>query len=387
MTNATLTQPQHVDVQRAKQKWRTYTRSSIYEAFHQWRTLEHRIHSTSLASSATWVECWVKHYGDVVPYKVLSLESDGIVRGMTLITNGVEKKLGPFNINTTHLGTAGEPQIGSVCVEYNRPLVQQEYTADFIQGIWNSLDNDSSWEQLCLDGFSESDLQPWLSHHSNLDIRYRDSRYFDLAQSRGEQKEVIEYLGKSTRANLRRTLRKYEKLDCEWADSLSQAEEIFAELMTLHQARWNAIGEPGAFANERFKNFQEEVMARLFSERKLVLFRVKHQGETVGCLMLLVDQNRLLDYLSGFADFNEKPSPGLISHYLCMQESVKHGFAAYDFLVGDKRHKENLSTHTNQLCWLTLNRPSWKVKAYQALRKVKQSMTAVIGRKHNEERI
>ncbi|MDB4731430.1 GNAT family N-acetyltransferase, partial [bacterium] len=110
------------------------------------------------------------------------------------------------------------------------------------------------------------------------------------------------------------------------------------------------------------------------NEKKVILFRVQHEEQTVGALMLLVDQNRMLDYLSGFADFSEKPSIGLITHYLCMEEGLKRGFDAYDFLVGEKQHKDNLSTHKNQLCWLSYSRPSMKNSTMKTLRKVKHFM-------------
>ena len=104
----------------------------------------------------------------------------------------------------------------------------------------------------------------------------------------------------------------------------------------------------------------------------MVLFRARHEGETVGCLLLLVDRGRMLDYLSGFASFEQKPSPGLVTHYLCLSEAARRGYRAYDFLVGDKRHKDNLSTDVQQLSWATWRRPTLRNKAIDLLKAVKK---------------
>ncbi|SFH71618.1 GNAT family N-acetyltransferase [Planctomicrobium piriforme] len=354
--------------------FRTLDASRVHEALAIWRQLELRVGETAVACSATWTECWLQVYGGTVPYRFLVAESAGIVRGICLLTNGVGQKVGPVTIKTLHLGTAGEPQPGSVCVEYNRLLVEPAFRHDFISEIVTALKSDSRWEQLRLDGFSESDLQPWLAHLPNAEVRSRDSRYFDLQVARIAGSDVLTRLGKSTRSNLRRRLKQYGELDCQWAVTPDDAGDILQELIQLHQARWQAVGQPGAFASERFQKFQTEASLKLFLEGKAVLFRVRHAGATVGCLLLLNDRNRLLDYLSGFASFDEKPSPGLISHYLCMEAALKRGYEAYDFLVGDKRHKDNLSSDVNQLCWLTWSRPTIKLRALQLLRDFKRRM-------------
>ncbi len=337
-----------------------------------WSRLSHRLENSSMATHPAWVQSWIDNYGDEVPFRFLVGEADDQVRGIALLTAGIEQKYGPFPVKTLHVGTAGEALQGTIKVEYNRLLVEPEYSQAFLNGLVNTISNDTSWEVFNLDGFAEDELRPWKTHFPNSAIRYRDSLYFDFEEAREKNSDVISQLGKSTRSNIRRRIKKLGKLETEWATNLAQSAEIFEELVELHQERWNATGEPGAFANPKFLNFQRQLIVQLIAEEKLVLFRVRHESKTVGCLMLLVDQNRMLDYLSGFESFEKYPSIGLITHYLCMEEALKRGFSAYDFLVGEKQHKNNLSTHCNQLCWLTFNRPSLKTKTVKTYRKMKR---------------
>ena len=130
--------------------------------------------------------------------------------------------------------------------------MEPEYETQFIAGLAHTVQNNPTWEKFCLDGLSEADLKPWLEQFSNASVRSRDSKYFDLNEARESEGEILPLLGKSTRSNIRRRLKKYGELETTWATKVSEAEEIFADLVELHQARWKAVGEAGAFANSRF---------------------------------------------------------------------------------------------------------------------------------------
>ena len=337
-----------------------------------WRQLERRIGEVPLAVSSDWTETWLNHYGGVVPARVALGETDGMLRGICLVTEGVGRHAGPFPLRTRHIGTAGERHGESVCVEYNSLLVEDRFRDSFASGVIQVVLQESSFDALHLDGFRESELPIGRRNDAGFELTRRSSRYFDLRATRDAGADVLERLGRSTRSKLRRTLKKYGELDIQWAESIDEADEILTELTELHQARWQSAGEHGAFAAERFREFQRELAVRLVPQRRAVLFRVRHQGATVGCLMLLVDRGRMLDYLSGFAPFDEKPSPGIVTHYLCMQEALLRGFDAYDFLVGDKRHKENLSTDSNELVWAVHQRPTGRNRLVGCLRKARR---------------
>jgi CelD/BcsL family acetyltransferase involved in cellulose biosynthesis len=346
------------------------------DTFALWRMLEARLGRVPLAVSADWTGTWVKHYGDLVPTRVIVAEEGGIVRGMCLVTEGVGRRAWRIPLRTRHIGTAGEPLSESVCVEYNGLLVEPSYRDEFGRQLMALLDTESGWDELCWDGFARDDLTHLSQQRADVRIDQRTTRYFDLTGTRQAGRSVLDSLGRSTRSNIRRLLKKYDGLKVEWAGSLDEADDIFVDLVELHQARWQAEDEPGAFASERFRAFQHELMARLHPQGRVVLFRIRSGSETVGCLFLLVDRNRLLDYLSGFAAFNRFPGPGIVTHYLAIDEALRRGFDAYDFLVGDKQHKENLSTHTQSLAWAVLRRRNVRNTTIHALRGLKRFLRA-----------
>jgi CelD/BcsL family acetyltransferase involved in cellulose biosynthesis len=295
---------------------------------------------------------------------------------MALITRGVGRGLGPLREQTRHLGTAGEPTGQSACVEHNHLLILPAHRVTFIEHLVTHLLRDKSWESLCLDGFPEAGLEEFQRELPGFTLRSREAPYYDLRATRAAGVDLLEPLGRSTRQNVRRLLRKYGELELLWAETRQQALEIFDELQQLHQARWQKAGQPGAFHSRRFRDFQRSLIEQSYatpeSVRRVMLFRARQAGQTIGCLMLLVDRGRLLDYLSGFGDFDVFASPGVVTHVLCMTEALQRGYDAYDFLVGEKRHKDNLSTNVNRLVWANWNRPSLRSRTISFLGMVKR---------------
>ncbi len=336
--------------------------------FEIWRNLEQKISSTSstpLMCSAEWTQTWFKHYGDSITCRFVVGYHQAEVCGICLLSESPHHRIGPVKLRTLHLGTAGELHGESACVEYNEILCEPRFRNEFTSELQKLILKENHWDQFRLDGIDAktSDAWPLISedgpktHQLSVHTRIRDSRFFDLQHCRSEGGDILSQLGKSTRSNLRRRLKKLGEIEIEWAESIDQALDIFSELVELHQARWKKSGEPGAFASNRFTLFQKELITRLIPQKKVVLCRIKTNAQTIGCLYLLVDRQRLLDYVSGFASFEQIPGAGLVSHYLCMNQAMQRGYQAYDFLVGEKRHKENLGKSVNQLQWVVCERP------------------------------
>ncbi|MBL8848862.1 MAG: GNAT family N-acetyltransferase [Planctomycetaceae bacterium] len=347
----------------------------------QWRDLERRLGDVPLAVSSGWTASWVGIYGDMVDVRVAIAERAGRICGLALLSRSRAEHVGPFRLATCHIGTAGEGARDSVCVEYNDLLCDDSCRAEFAARLMELATGSRGADEIRLDGFDETSARELLADLPDVELTLRASRYCDLQAIRERGTSVMDALGGSTRSSLRRALRKTGDVEVTAAASLDEADDIFTELLELHQARWRAAGQPGAFASTRFLAFQRELITRLLPEERVVLLRVRSQALTIGCLMLLVDRGRLLDYLSGFAPFDQTPSPGIVTHYLAMERALANGHRAYDFLVGDKRHKENLANASRNLIWATWRRPNLKNRTLAGLRQVKRALAAARERK------
>lgn len=341
-----------------------------------WKQLESRLADVPLAASACWTETWLKHYGDLIPHRFVRAHSGDSLVGLCLLTDGVQQSEGPLPIRTLHLGTAGEPEADSVCVKYNALLCEDSRREEFLTAIIGYAESQRDWDELRLDGFTSADVSI-LQRDPRMQSRIVESYYFDLQAARDATGEVLTHLGQATRKNVRRNLKWYGDLKTEWAEDVGQAESIFDDLMRLHQSRWTAVGQPGAYASRRFESFHRELLQSLIPAGRMVLFRVSSADGIVGCVQAFIDGNRALVYQGGSAPYTGKLSPGMIVDYLCMEECLRRGLDAYDFLGGNSEHKQKLSNGTNQLAWIRCCRPRWKYRIVNAARHVKRGMAAL----------
>lgn len=178
-----------------------------------------------------------------------------------------------------------------------------------------------------------------------------------------------------------------QPLVTEWAETVEHAYEIFDELIVLHQNRWRRAGRQGAFSSHQFSAFHRSLIPKLLPEKRVILFRVRHGAQTVGAVYCLVDQDSVLFYQSGFAQFEDnKIRPGLITHILCMEACLSRGFRTYNFLAGDQRYKRELSTSHEIL--VNARAPGYPIFAplfhFAFHPNVRESLRAL---KHNGERL
>ncbi len=337
----------------------------------EWKKLDQRI-QTPVMSSGDWTDIWLKHYGDMIPHQFATAHINGRLVGVCLLTRGVDQKIGPFRVPTLHVGTAGEPEQDSVCVEYNTIPVEAAHRREFLSQLKRVVTQDRSWTEFRLDGMLPEAAVDVAVKGVAHESRRSPSYYFDLEQSRDGGVEILSKLGKSTRKAIKRCQSRFPDVNLEWADDVELAQDIFDELVQLHQERWQSVGEPGAYASERFLGFHQKLLERFVPQRKMVLCRVKKAGETIGCVQLLLSQNRALFYQGAWSPMEKNVSPGLFVHYQCLLECQQRGFEAYDFLAGDARYKKSLSTDANEMVWLSVSRPSWCYPTVRLGRRLKR---------------
>ncbi len=337
-----------------------------------WKQLENDLGEVSLASSAAWTETWLEHYGDLVQHRFVVGRVNSTICGLTLLTEGVDQKVGPFRLKTLHVGTAGEPDQDSVCVEYNQVLAVPEHRTAFAQAVMNKIFQESNWDELRLEGFLNDHVDAFVQEREPTETRTISSYYFDLKAARENEVTAVSCLGSATRKNIRKNIKAYGALEPEWADNTRQAEDIFDEMVELHQARWQAVGEPGSYASQRFNDFHRDLLHKIFPTRQMGLFRLKSEGETLGCVQFFVEHNRALVYQAGSAMYQSgRKSPGMMVDVNCIEQCLEKGFDSYDFLGGDSEHKRKLTTDSNQLCWVTYRRFRWKFVFVSILRSLR----------------
>lgn len=340
----------------------------VVEGLAIWQEVDKANPTTHVTASWPWVSAWLDAFGDgVMPTVALWRENDAVV-GCGLIVESDQRRMGRIPLRTVHLGTTGELEPGGAWAEYVRPWVLRNYeTAAFEEQLFAAACMLQA-DRIDLDGIDANLFDSLGVPIDELDRR--QSFVFDfskISRSADLQSDVLAGLGKSTRKNVKRRVKQYEGLQVEWT-SLADI-DILDELIGLHQRRWQDQGKPGSFAEPRFENFVRSFVERAAGLDRYILARVSDARGTVGCQLFLREEDRVQDYVSGFASTDERNSPGLICHFANIVEARRRGLAAYEFLVGDARLKRDLSNSSRDVCWAKCHRPTRRTQMLNAARR------------------
>lgn len=318
-----------------------------------WRAVEAAADATPFCGWE-WTSTWLRHYGEVVPHVFAVAERENVPVGAALLTRSIAVR-GPVRLRRIHVGTAGEPLGETVYVEHNGLCTSRRMRGAFAAALVDYVHRSQNWDELCLDGFAPEHAAAFVTAEPRLVVDERTSQYIDLAATQADLVDALS--SKSTRSAIRRSIRGLAPVSTEWAATVEDAHRILDDLEKLHQERWTARDEPGVFASTRFSGFHREMIAAWVPQGRAALFAVRSGEETVAALYCFVMDGAVQFYQSGFqlAKHN-KIRVGYAAHLLMAGEARERGHRLYEYLTGEHRYKDELSTGARPIVWATLSR-------------------------------
>ena len=342
-----------------------------------WRDLEARADVTFFLSW-DWIGSWLAALDPLPPILVGDAGGAPVLLGALVPRRRVEG--GIVRVNGLHLHTTGERAKDVIAIEYNGFVV------------------DRAWA-----GRAEAAAVAWLLGPARVAGRRRDELHVvaatadaearlvppgmllqnparkpswrvDLASVRASGRPYLDMLGAGTRQQIRRSMRLYEQqgpLSATRAPDVPTGLGYLDALAGLHQAQWQARGEPGGFAFPFFVRFQRRLVETCLPRGTVELLRIARGDEPIGYLLNLVRDGHVLAFVSGmrFEDDN-RLKPGLVSHALAIQRHADEGAAVYDFLAGAARYKASLGTPGPEFVYLLIQRATPMTRAERHLRRV-----------------
>ncbi len=144
----------------------------------------------------------------------------------------------------------------------------------------------------------------------------------------------------------------------------------FAEMVRLHQRRWESRAQAGSFAAEPFARFHKAVMADMLRDGSLELRFLSIDGRNVAVLYNIKYKNKIYFYQSGLdTSFDRKLSPGLLLHSHSIEQAIADHLDEYDFLMqGDRdSYKQRWTKDCRYVCDAYLTRgglTKWATSLY-----------------------
>ena len=354
-----------------------------------WTDLEARADG-SFFLSWHWIGTWLAFLPVRAHPHVLMARRHGRVIGLALLCPRTLWRFGLLRTRCWLLHETGERAFDRLFVEYNGILADRTCAEAVLGACFEWLGRRlPNWDELVLGGLepaAETAVRRAAARlgHS-LQVRMADStQWVELDSVRARGGDYLATLGKNTRAAVKRAMRLYAErgaLEYRVASTVEEALDDFRAMEVLHQTSWTARGQSGAFANPVFRPFHERLIRDGVPAGAVRLCRISVGGEPIGFLHNFVHRGRVLNYQGGFAyEADKRLKPGIVSHVLAIQDTLKRGEPAYDFMSTPAGHKPLLSNAEQPMNWIALGPDRLTRQIDAKLRHAKAGLTDLMKR-------
>lgn len=157
------------------------------------------------------------------------------------------------------------------------------------------------------------------------------------------------------------------ELNVRFLSGLEGLDEGMEELIRLHQARRESIGDDGCFADPKFEGFLREAVAAMVVEGKARFSLCESAGRVIGVHLLFVGCDTIFMYQSGVDPSFLSLEPGHVLIAANLRQAMSNGYKRYDFLRGDEPYKSFWGAQPTPLRRITLAPPTLKAQAIEAV--------------------
>jgi CelD/BcsL family acetyltransferase involved in cellulose biosynthesis len=116
-------------------------------------------------------------------------------------------------------------------------------------------------------------------------------------------------------------------------------EPLYSALVQFHQARWEAVGQPGAFGHPGARDFFLDAARRFLACGWLSLYCLEVDGKAAALLLGFQYQRRTYFYSSGLDHQMHHLNLGHIMQQLIIQDIISRGHIEYDLMSGEEPYK------------------------------------------------
>lgn len=329
-----------------------------------WQDIQRRGGISHPMYSSEWVSTWWQIFGEGRRLYVAVLKEGGQAQAVLPLVQRTATMNRMFPYDRFELMGTGEPQEEEVFSEYvDVPALPSATEGLVIKAAVGLLSMDAApWDDLLLPRIVPGSLADRCFRAAAKELGTDaeevgggECPYVELPE---EPDQYLYEVSKKRRKRLRRGMRELDDMGeytFRKAQSLKEALAMLETLAELHQARWQARGEPGAFASERFFRFHRTFIRRTFDLGWPELWTLRLNGEPIACRYNIRYNGTVSCYIGGIRTLdNDKVRPGFLSHYLAIRNAIETGAKEYDFLLGDFYYKRSLSNRSRKLITLRI---------------------------------
>jgi CelD/BcsL family acetyltransferase involved in cellulose biosynthesis len=233
----------------------------------------------------------------------------------------------------------------------------------------------SAWDRLCLNEMPASSVVlPHLCAALGNSASIHQASRAHFISTIGNWESVLANLSRSTRKNLLyETRRLFNSHACQFrrvaiTDDLETAMDA---LVRLHQARWNARGEPGSFTIPGFELFLRDAARMSLRDHRLRMWTLDVDGDVAAALIGFYDNGIVHYFQAGFDPALARLSIGRVMLGLCIGDCVADdGVREFNFMGGNNAYKDAWTPSCRETVTLTCLRSGVRALAYTGIHRM-----------------
>ncbi|MEM6779780.1 MAG: GNAT family N-acetyltransferase [Planctomycetota bacterium] len=320
-----------------------------------------------------WWQCWIDHFSDPAATRlVVATRSDGRVAGLLpmVVEQAKATSLHPTRYSPLRRwrlvgdGLACSDHAGLLCDGEDVPQVGKSIAERLIR---SSRGSSQRWDQLKFEGVSAGDpnmgalVRALCELGASIRISSRMNLWFK--PSLDDWDVFLSNQGRRIRSRLRKSIRHLDGDDHLLVHESVEGPELQSELhqlIALHQARWEADGQPGSFADPRMISFISNSVARLSEYGAARVRSLRLDDRMVaGELHLIGGDGRCYVYSSGVDVRHRDLAAGALLHAATLRLASAPCCPGVDFMRGDEEYKRRLHSQPVAVLDITVDAPTW----------------------------
>jgi CelD/BcsL family acetyltransferase involved in cellulose biosynthesis len=326
-----------------------------------WTTLEYN-NQSSYFLSWHWISTWIQTYSPDLIVVTASYGDEVVAMGLFSESIAIRHKV--IHSRQLRLHQTGKESEDQIWIEYNDFISNPEHTQKATNACLKALHNSCfEWDEIVISMIrSERAKQISDAFIRSATAAQQPSYLTDLNALRLTKKPYLDSLSKNTRYQINRSVRLYESkygpIHIHLAENKKQALAYFKEAGKYHQMRWQDSG----YKNSDFTRFHENLIDNAFSENEVHIFKLKAGTQVLGILYFHIMDKTVYFYLQALQyESDNKLKPGLVAHSLITQYYADLYMNIYDYMGGESRYKDQMSSDITNLVTLNLKRPRLKL--------------------------
>ena len=271
---------------------------------------------------------------------------------------------------------------GSVCSDYLGPVVEPSCAADVYGAIRQHLfQSVTSGELRDVESFQFEGISADDAWHSSLTQFVNEASFsmrtqpmvnswsLDLPSSWAELTE--RQRGHGVHRKAKKCMARLQSNELQIRQLVDERDLDFGvkQLIRLHQARRESVGDRGCFADLRFEIFLRDALAHMLAERTACFTLCEKDDQVIGVQLLLLGSHTVFMYQSGVDPNYLSLEPGHAVVTGSLLYAIYQGYIAYDFLRGDEPYKSFWGAHPRPLQRIIMASPAFKAQAIEVVQR------------------